>query len=311
MSNVLLRKVIEKLLAERRVPATSSKHLVKRINSELVKFAKKPDMWATIQRRMKSHVGNPDPDVIDDLVNTVLEELGDSAFDSEKSPYIGVKVLITFLAVDREGEKRVAKQIISLIDKISKNYGWSVLTSSHKFDWNPTLRFTLEKNYGTRVDDIPNVLYHTTPVENVEKILKKGLVPKQASHKSDQHKFEDEEAEIEQGRQYKPRVYLTPSKQLASELSYSFQGDAYADAMMGHGSYFDSYILLKIDTAQLLPGTKLFVDDEFRTNERFAGQSFWTYSRIPARAITIDSQDRKAWDEFLEDQASDEEITPW
>ncbi len=298
-SNSLLRQLVQATLSERRMQPVQADKLIIRLNTELLQLFRQPEVWQEVLARTQSHVGNPDPKVIEDLAEMAVEEVGEAARKAES--YVIVNVPLRFLVKDTQ---KIANKIDELVRDIGKRYGWLVISARYDSRRNQNLIIQLERNYGDRLQpaDIPTFLFHTTPIWNVEKILRKGLLPKKPSHNShdEDDDWNDEKKDpIKTGRQYPPRVYLTSSKSLAGELSLSFQGDAYAEAMMtGSTSGIETYILLKIDARKLLPGTKLYVDNEL-DNSQYHGTSFWTYTRIPTRAISIDSQDEKDYQRFL------------
>jgi hypothetical protein len=152
------------------------------------------------------------------------------------------------------------------------------------------------------------VLYHVTRSRDVERILRQGLTPRQASHETEEDKQNDRDSgeQLQQGRQYSPRVYVTPSLELADELSFSFQQDG---SDMGEYDYED-YTFLRIDTSKLLPGTKFYEDSEFATS-RYKGQSFWTYSRIPAVALSVDIESLAGYKKYLREVEAAAHEDPW
>jgi hypothetical protein len=305
--NSLLRQMVQATLSERKLQPVATVHLIEKINSELIKMIQQPDAWKEVLHRTYSIVGNDDPDVIEDLAQDELSNVGGSAVHTGR--YVIVQVKLKPLS---RNTKKLAKKIDTMVRNITKRYGWLVLAARHDTGWKDELIIQLERNYGDRLQaaDIPTFLFHTTRVWDVEKILRKGLLPKKASHKSrkeeDYDELNDGEDRLEAGRQYPPRVYLTASKPLANELVMSFQPDAYGEAMMtGSTADMEPYILLRVDTRKLMRGAKFYVDNEF-DNSRYQGLSYWTYTRIPAAAISVDRQDKQEYQEFLDYTSKDD-----
>lgn len=297
-SNSLLRQMVQATLSERRMQPIGADKLVTRLNSELRKLLQQPENWQNILNKMRSYTGNNDPKVIEDLAQTNVEDVAEAV--RKTGAYVVVDIPLRFLAKDTQ---KIATKIDVLIRSISKQYGWSVLTAKHRKDWQGQISFVLEGNYSERVTRVPKTLYHVTQIWNVKNILHKGLLPKKPSHNRENRRWDDEDEEtIQQGRQYPPRVYLASNKALANELVMSFQDpDDMAIAMSGGGTGgFDPYVLLRIDGSKLLPGTKLYYDDEF-ANQKYEHEAFWTYTRIPTAAISIDPQDQEEYQRFLQE----------
>lgn len=296
--NSLLRQLVQATLSERRMQPIGAGHLVKRLGDEIEKLFREPVIWQYILDHNKTFIGNPDPEVWAELAENSMEYVHK---DWKVGPkYVNGKIDLRLLG---KHAKSVAVKIDALVRDIAKRYGWAVIAAKHSFDWNSELRYTLEGNYSKQKPRVNQTLYHTTPSWNVARILKKGLLPKKPSHEKQKHEWEEDEDEpdLKQGRQYSPRVYLTSSKQLANELVMAFQNDAVADAMSSGSGDFDPYTLLQIDVSKTLPGTKFYMDDEFEGSDNYRGMSFWTYSRIPTRAISIDPQDEAEYQTFLDE----------
>jgi len=296
----------EVLLSERRMQPIAAEHLVKRMGDEMEKLFRQPDIWQHILDHNKTFIGNPDPEVWTELAENSMEYV-------HKDWKVGPKYVNGRIDLRLFGKhaKSISVKIDTLVRDVAKRYGWSVISAKHRFDWNSELRYSLEGNYSKLKPRVNRILYHTTPSWNVEKILRRGLLPKKASHETQQHEWEkdEDEPDLKQGRQYSPRVYLTSSKQLANSLVLSFQNAAMEDAMSTGSGNFDPYTLLQIDVSKTLPGTKFYMDDEFEDNS-YRGMSFWTYTRIPARAISIDPQDEVEYKTFFLGEGDDDDYWP-
>lgn len=123
-----------------------------------------------------------------------------------------------------------------------------------------------EPSYSDRVEQVPSTLYHITSSKNVKNILKKGLTPKEGVYNSKLSTLNIEKNK----RAYPARIYLSTNIKLADILRKSF-------VKLGDDNNF---ITLQVDTNNLLPGTKFYKDIE-------QPGSIWTYSRIPASAVSI------------------------
>ena len=110
---------------------------------------------------------------------------------------------------------------------------------------------TLYPNYTELADNIPRYIFHFTNPENVERILKRGLIPKTGS---DWH-----------GYKYPPR----------NHFFYGY--DEQKDAPKGG-------TILRIDTTHLGRNVKFYKDTQM------SWRSVWTYAHIPPEAISIASE---------------------
>jgi hypothetical protein len=308
-SNVLLRQIIKATLSERRLQPVAAEKLVKKLKSEITRIVNEPDIKKMWLRKISSHLGRNEPEILEKIYQGHVAQLDDAINISTAKKWISINT--EFYTVDEDLMQVLAIRIEKMVRDAAGNYGWTILSTNHDLKKRFGLHFVLEPNFGDILQktEVPNFLYHITSVFNVEKILKKGILPKKNSHVSKQDQFEnnlwDDETEKEKfpfptGRQYAPRVYLTNSKQLGYELALSFQPAEYVEAMvMGHNGGFEQHILLRIDTKKILPGTKFYIDYEI-ANERYpAGTAFWTYSRIPANAVSVDPDDAQEYAEFL------------
>jgi hypothetical protein len=103
------------------------------------------------------------------------------------------------------------------------------------------------------VENIPSILYHITPTQNADKILKIGLVPKSRSKAS-----------------YHPdRVYLSKSLEDIENLGEMFY----------QKTGIKNWTILKIDT-DVIPGgyLRLYTDPNYE-------QGYYTLNNIPPQAI--------------------------
>lgn len=110
-----------------------------------------------------------------------------------------------------------------------------------------------EAKFDQKVNKIPEILYHVTPLSSWVKIQKVGLVPKSRSKKS-----------------YHPeRVYLGKSEQHTIELAPKFY----------EVTGLKDWVLLRVDTS-LVPGDymKLYYDPNYK-------YGYYTINNIPPQAI--------------------------
>jgi hypothetical protein len=104
------------------------------------------------------------------------------------------------------------------------------------------------------VENIPSILYHLTPTQNVENILKIGLVPKSRSKAS-----------------YHPeRVYLGKSIESVESLA----------PQMYQRTGNKNFTILKIDT-DMIPGGYL----KLYTDPNFSEEAYYTLNNIPPHTI--------------------------
>jgi hypothetical protein len=308
MIHTLRQLVRETLLAERRMQPVGGEHLVKRLNSEIKKLLSEPDIKNEMKAKLRGSTGLRDDDKLEKFVSDDISNASYIAQLHRSSGYVVIEFYISQFLNSGPIRTMTEKRADDIIRKTSKNYGWSVLSANHRAPPARKLRYNLEKNYGNRISETGEVLYHVTRSHDVKKILRQGLIPHQASHETEEDKQNDIDSgeQLQQGRQYSPRVYVTPSLELADELSFSFQDDG-PDA---NASDYEDYTFLRIDTSKLLPGTKFYEDSEFATS-RYKGQSFWTYSRIPAAALSVDIESLAGYKKYLREAEAAANEDPW
>lgn len=126
-------------------------------------------------------------------------------------------------------------------------------------------------NYGNRFskEEIASKFYHFSPIENKERILRKGLIP--SSRENTTHHM------------YNRRVYLFTTydldyfhEMLFAQLSY----DANPENVYYGKVKTVPIVVFEINTSKLNKGTKFFDDDAAR-------DAVWTYSWIPPQALKI------------------------
>lgn len=148
------------------------------------------------------------------------------------------------------------------IIKIANNLGWFpswVSSPQYTGQYNPKLPLYINNKirfgakYDQKIEKIPSILYHITPAENSDKIIKQGLAPKSRSKAS-----------------YHPdRVYLFTNLNLAEDLAEMFYQKTGEDI----------WDLLQINTPQI-PGDylQLYKDPNFV-------DGYYTLNNIPPISI--------------------------
>jgi len=149
------------------------------------------------------------------------------------------------------------------IIKDANNLGWFpsyVETEEYTGKWNEKyfkegeIKLRFEAKFDEEiVENIPDILYHITPTQNADKILKIGLVPKSRSKAS-----------------YHPdRVYLSKDLKDVENLG----------EMFFQKTGINDWTILKIKT-DMVPGDylKLYTDPNYK-------QGYYTLNNIPAQAI--------------------------
>lgn len=149
-----------------------------------------------------------------------------------------------------------------LLLKLTNNLGWFPSWVSSPFyngkyfkdvEVNETSKIKFEAKYDEKIENIPQFLYHISPIENIEKILQKGLSPKSRSKAS----FHPE------------RVYLLKSSEEAESLADMFYTKT-GETLWG---------LLEINTS-MIPGDylRLYKDPNY-------DYGYYTLNNIPPQAI--------------------------
>jgi hypothetical protein len=143
--------------------------------------------------------------------------------------------------------------------------GWPVAEEyNHETD-KTLVVITFEKRRQEDELPVPNFLYHLTPENKVNKILKNGLVPK-AQNKLGEHP---------------DRIYFFLQKDLT--LNYK----SYADDFWASGHKKETrdvkYALLKIDTKKCQNDFKIYGDPNMI-------RGVWTFNNVPPEAITIEEE---------------------
>jgi hypothetical protein len=159
---------------------------------------------------------------------------------------------------------QINKDILNKFLRDTNNLGWFpsyLSTPAYKGKWDEKFyddylsKIRFEAKFDEEVvENIPSILYHIAPTQNVDKILKIGLVPKSRSKAS-----------------YHPeRVYLGKTiegvEKLATQMSLR-TGDK-------------NFTILKIDT-KMVPGGYL----NLYTDPNYLKEAYYTLNNIPPQAI--------------------------
>ncbi len=163
------------------------------------------------------------------------------------------------------------------IDKLKKFFevcGWKC-ADSFQSTYKGYIGIQFEKNKQTDMIDVPQFLYHLTPSNKVEKILRNGLTPHAGNKKSD----------------HMERIYFLQNKPskiqctlFAQELwQSSIEKKRFLKSKTYDGieklSRFQ-YSLLKIDVEKCNPNITFYGDPN-------ADGAVWTFDNIPPQAIKI------------------------
>ena len=125
---------------------------------------------------------------------------------------------------------------------------------------------TFEKRRQEDEIPVPKFLYHLTPENKVNKILKNGLVPK-AQNKLSNHP---------------DRVYFFLQKDLL--LNYKAYADDFWLSVHKTMPRNDKYALLKIDTEKCNEDFRIYGDPNMV-------RGVWTFDNVPPEAIMVEKQD--------------------
>jgi len=301
----MLKTFIKEILFEIRKKPESVDLLYNRLKKEIENYLNSDKVSSRFIENEKNRMGNIDFEKIKHFAEMDKKYF----FDIQKHEHwIIIQLSLRYLNIELENvnnfyeyedksEDEVIAKIKNLVTTISPKYGWTLNTIK---DTKQRIYIAIEPNYGKREKIKKQKLYHLCKLENVESILRKGLIPKDPVSKSTNEK----------GRKYPPRVYVTTTLKLANQLEDAFCSEDLADAMAFGDKIYRSYIVLEIDPDKLLPGTKFYVDQEivppeFGSNEQ---EAYWTYSRIPADAIKVESSETDEWNAWVSGRDKDEKF---
>jgi hypothetical protein len=304
MPSTLRQLVRETLLAERRMQPIGAEHLVKRLNVEFGKILNSPAVLKQMRNDAIASIGEKgDHTAIDEIVALKIKENSDPVGSHiDDAGYINVIIRVDRILADGPFMDSFEKNVAEMFKTTVGNYGWSIQSLSRSWHsrW---MMYVIERNYGDQQLNMSKKIYHLARSQDVKKILKMGLIPKRPLQLGNH----DEDSEhLEVGRQYAPRVYVTTSRKLGKELVSLFSE---AGGYKGSDN-MEHYTLLKIKGRKLLHGTKFYADAEFVYSDKWNDRSFWTYSRIPPEAISIDKKWLAEYQEFMSRDDDDDPSWP-
>jgi hypothetical protein len=188
---------------------------------------------------------------------SILQKSFDYGFE-----YINLRKENTFLVVFHNVDEIQLDRFLKYIDNLGWFPSW-LSTSKYAGKWNKKLfngnrsEITFEAKFDKQiVEKIPSILYHITPTQNSDKILKIGLVPKSRSKAS-----------------YHPeRVYLGKSMEGIEDLA----------PLMYQKTGNKNFTLLKINT-ETIPGDYL----KLYTDPNYSKEAYYTLNNIPPQSIEI------------------------
>jgi hypothetical protein len=157
-----------------------------------------------------------------------------------------------------------------------------------------TLSF--ESRRGDRVE-VPRYLWHTTDVENLKSVERRGLLPGSRSESGDPGDFT-------LTRRYPDRVYLADSfasvekiRNLLIERDLQSSGGGIEGWYYGGGEA-NPYVIFQVDTGKLRRGTKFYKDPDYK-------EGVYTYTPIPAAALTLTPESKSIYREWVRQQEAD------
>lgn len=199
----------------------------------------------------------------------------DGSYDSEGKFYNNE--IIVFILVIPKGFKDFEK-----IKKFFENCGWILAQEKKYYKNNKYNVYAFQKNKQITTIDLPEVLYHITPISKLPKILKNGLVPRTTNTLSNRPE----------------RVYLYSKKmslfslrafanalwkaQLEKKLNLNGLNKKEIAEKLNQPRT-EKYAFLEIDTSKC-NDLKIFGDPDM-------DGAVWTYDNIPPQAIKIINKD--------------------
>ena len=159
------------------------------------------------------------------------------------------------------GEYMFVKSIYTFLTNINfeaffKKRGLYV-SSADKDKWR--LQLMVHANYDDPIK-VPKYVYHVATMNHIEDTLKNGLKVRSGNKLT--HDL--------------PRVYIALDKTGTKDIIDAFQNwDIYNSRNQ------TDRIIFRIDTTKLRKGTKFFSDEDFKP------LGAWTYTNIPAKAISL------------------------
>jgi len=193
--------------------------------------------------------------------------------DAEKSGVwadnFEIAMVITYADLKTMRLPVVSDKLIKQLTGWAGKRGWFVHYAAD-YGWpKNSIMLEFQPFYGQQVK-VPRWLWHITDAKAAAAAVRGGLKPSAKS----------------KDRYFPARIYLFTAKAVAAEM-----GDEWKDAFDYETHKTQADHLLKIDTTKLRKGTKFFLDTEFRVRtgiwDHMVDKSVWTYTHIPARAVTL------------------------
>lgn len=179
------------------------------------------------------------------------------------------------------------------LNKIIKDLGYYVLSINEVQRPIEEYIFILGPIYGELLLDIPKKLYHITSVNNIDRILKKGLIPYKGNR---------------QDYLYPPSVFLITKYNLPKilELWLEIQTHGVDIEDKYHGRFSYEYpVVFEINSDKLRRGTKFYIDPSHPQT------GVYTFTHIPADALKIKYQEKKYDEESGSYIDTDKNINIW
>ena len=177
-----------------------------------------------------------------DVINRVATQWFNSI--AGLSSTIRVSIDRGLIYLDMKCSKEEFDRLVKLVRMRITNYGWF---PSRSVDYSKSrYSIVLSPNYGDLIIP-PKFIYHSTKSSNIEKIMKRGIIP-QSKEATEYH------------WSYPPRIFFS----LNPPDVYVYKGSS----------------ALKVDTSKLRQGTKFYQDPTHDYEN-----SIWTATHIPKEAI--------------------------
>lgn len=176
-----------------------------------------------------------------------------------------------FNEISQDFIERISKNL----NKIAKSYGWAIANVTINKDGdekNIHFVFFPERSSMSRLTDVPEFLYHITTSNNVNGILKKGLIPKSAGPEAIKHEGDFGSF----GGMFKNKIFVLNhySKEAAENAFYNLYKDG-------------SMEVIEIETAKLPKSIKFFHDETFLDDDNEDVLGYWTKTPIPPEALKV------------------------
>lgn len=165
------------------------------------------------------------------------------------------------------------------IKKFFENCGWILAQEKVYYKNNNYISYTFHKNKQVKtIDELPEILYHLTPLSKLKKITKNGLVPRTSnimSNRPERVYLYTEKMSLFSFQQFANHLWKA---QLEKQLNLNgLSKEEIAEKL--NQPRTEKYCLLEIDTSKC-NDLKIFGDPDM-------DGAVWTYDNIPPQAIKI------------------------